>query len=124
MLNTMTEALRWKAFKNGSKMYIEKFVETTPQNHQYHLNTPVRSVIRKEGTDKVLLVFKDGSVDSFDHAVLAVHAHQALEILGEHSTSLEKDVLGVFRTSKNECVLHSDPTVCKQIPCCLPLSLN
>jgi hypothetical protein len=113
MLNTMTETLRWKAFKNGSKMYIEKFVETTPQNHHYHLNTPIQRVIRQQGTDKALLVFTDGSVESFDHVVLAVHAHQALEILGEQSTSLERKVLGAFRTSRNECVVHSDPTVRK-----------
>lgn len=92
-------------------MYIDKFVETTPQNHQYHLNTPVQRVLRNQGINEALLVFEDGSMESFDHVVLAVHAHQALEILGEQSTSLEREVLSVFRTSRNECVLHSDPTV-------------
>lgn len=111
MLDTMTETLCWRAFKHGSKTYVDKFVETTPENHHYHLNTPIKSIIRNQGDEKASLVFSDGSVESFDHVVLAVHAHQALDLLGEQSTSLEKDVLGAFRTSRNECVMHSDLTV-------------
>ncbi|CRG83868.1 hypothetical protein PISL3812_01224 [Talaromyces islandicus] len=116
MLDTMTETLSWRAFKNGSKTYVDKFVETTPENHHYHLNTPVQSIIRNKGDEQASLIFKDGSVEVFDHVVLAVHAHQALDLLGEQSTSLEKDVLGAFRTSRNECVMHSDLTFLPKNP--------
>lgn len=53
----------------------------------------------------------DGSVADFDHVVLAVHANEALTILGQGATTMERDILRHFHTSENICLLHSDMSV-------------
>lgn len=53
----------------------------------------------------------DGTTDVFDHVILAVHAYQALELLGGHASLEEREVLSAFTTSSNVCVLHSDSKV-------------
>ncbi|KAL9074296.1 MAG: hypothetical protein Q9157_004437 [Trypethelium eluteriae] len=49
----------------------------------------------------------------FTCTISAVHANQALTILGDSATKDEREILGEFQTSRNVCVLHSDET---QIP--------
>lgn len=110
LLNTITESLKWGTVKNGSKSYVDAFLRTLPTNHHCHLETKIRRV-RREPDNSVSLVFMDESIEIFDHVVFTVHANQALSLLGEEATALEKDILGSFRTSRNEIVLHLDPTV-------------
>lgn len=110
LLNTITESLKWTTVKNGSKSYVDAFLRTLPKNHHVHLGTKIRRVRRK--TDgSVSLVFMDGSVEKYDHVVLAVHANQALDLLKDDATAIEKQILGSFQTSRNEVALHLDPTV-------------
>ncbi|RAO66186.1 uncharacterized protein BHQ10_002198 [Talaromyces amestolkiae] len=110
LLNTITESLKWTTVKNGSKSYVDAFLRTLPKNHHVHLETKIRRV-RRETDGSVSLVFMDGSVENFDHVVLAVHANQALDLLGDDATVLEKQILGSFQTSRNDVALHLDPTV-------------
>ena len=64
---------------------------------------------QRDGTVDLEVI--DGSVDVFDHVVLAVHANEALRILGKGATTMEREILGHFHTSENVCVLHSDMSV-------------
>ncbi|KAI1133817.1 hypothetical protein F5Y05DRAFT_400951 [Hypoxylon sp. FL0543] len=43
--------------------------------------------------------------------VLAIHANQALTLLGDGATALERKTLSCFKTSRNVCYLHSDESV-------------
>ncbi len=43
--------------------------------------------------------------------ILATHADQALQILGDQATDDEKRILGGFHFSKNRAVLHADLSV-------------
>lgn len=110
MLNTITETLRWTTVKHGAKAYVDAFVQGLPKNHHVHVETKIRSV-RREKNHSVSLIFEDETVENFDHVVFAVHANQALSILGDEATDLESQTLGSFRTSGNEIALHLDPTV-------------
>lgn len=110
LLNTITESLKWSTVKNGSKSYVDAFLRTLPENHHVHLETKIRRV-RREDDHSVSLVFMDGSVENFDHVVFAVHANQALSLLGDEATDVETRILGSFKTSRNEIALHLDPTV-------------
>ena len=65
----------------------------------------------RQKNEKVNLKAEDGSVGVFDHVVLAVHANDALKILGEGATTMEQDILRHFDTSENICVVHSDMSV-------------
>ncbi|RYP08961.1 hypothetical protein DL764_001572 [Monosporascus ibericus] len=87
LLDTLTRRLEWRSFRNGSKTYVDAFRRSLPPQHRLHLN---------------------GSCRAFDYVVLAVHANQALNLIGNDATSLERELLSCFKTSKNVCYLHSD----------------
>ena len=67
----------------------------------------IRSCVR-QGDARVNLEVTDGSADVFD---LAVHAKEALRILGKGATTMEREIIRHFQTSENVCVLHSDMLV-------------
>lgn len=96
--------------KNGSKSYVDAFLARLPSRHQIHLNAAIKSCVRR-GNGQVRLVTFAGSTEDFDHVVLAVHANQALTILGEGASSTEREILRQFHTSSNVCVLHNDMSV-------------
>lgn len=98
--------------KGGAKNYVDAVIKGVPQ-HQIHLSTPVTSV-RNGDNGKILVSTKKGSMEyeyEYDHVIIATHGDQALSLLGENATPLEKDILRAFKTSKNTAVLHSDKTV-------------
>lgn len=67
--------------------------------------------VRRRDNGAVSLIYGEEVIQTFDHVVLAVHASQALDILGSGASLLEKDILGKFKTTRNVCVLHSDESV-------------
>jgi predicted NAD/FAD-binding protein len=90
---------RWRTVKGGSRNYVTALVR--PFADDIRLNTRVTSFARDD--DGVTI---DG--ERFDHAVLATHADQALAILGDGATRLERELLGAFPYAPNEAVLHHD----------------
>ncbi|KAI1357427.1 FAD/NAD(P)-binding domain-containing protein [Xylaria arbuscula] len=106
LLNTVTRSLNWRSFCNGSKTYVDAFQRQMPAHHKLHLKTPIRQVIRVG--DRVAIEFLDYSRRTYDHVVLAIHANQALTLLGEGATAMEHEILSAFQTRKNICYLHSD----------------
>ncbi|KAF2794310.1 FAD/NAD(P)-binding domain-containing protein [Melanomma pulvis-pyrius CBS 109.77] len=109
LLDTAFRTLHWRSFRNGSKTYVDAFQRQLPQNHTLHLSTSVQRVTRSEHGASIELA--DGTTSQYDHVVLAVHANQALWLLGHGATELEKQILGAFKTSRNECYLHSDTSL-------------
>jgi predicted NAD/FAD-binding protein len=90
---------RWSVVRGGSRRYVERL--TAPFADAIRLGTPARSLRR--GEDGVSV---DG--ERFDHVVLAVHADQALRLLGDGATALERELLSAFPYAPNEAVLHHD----------------
>ncbi|RHZ49944.1 hypothetical protein Glove_508g4 [Diversispora epigaea] len=102
----------WFTVKGGSRKYVETI---TPHIKDIRLSTKVISIKRRpsdlsnsESPPIITIVDQNGRADEFDHVILAVHADQALKILGNDATNEEKLVLGGFRFSQNRAVLHSD----------------
>jgi predicted NAD/FAD-binding protein len=90
---------RWRTIAGGSRTYVEALLARL--DAQVRLGTPVRSVERTPAGVTV-----DG--ERFDEVVLAVHADQALAILGADATGLEREILGAFPYQANQAVLHTD----------------
>lgn len=100
LLDTVTKTLRWRSFRGGSKIYVDVFERSLPSQHQLHIGTPVQKMTRVEGG--AVLEFADEQPrKTYDHVVLAVHANQALGLLGDQASSLEIKVLGSFKNSEN-----------------------
>ncbi|MFF8574439.1 NAD(P)/FAD-dependent oxidoreductase [Streptomyces sp. NPDC015408] len=95
----------WRTVTGGSRTYVDRIAERLPD---VRTATPVRSVTRH--ADGVDVTAADGTTDTYDHLVVAVHPDQALELLAD-PTPEEKDVLGAFRYSRNATLLHTDTTL-------------
>ncbi|MBQ0964345.1 MULTISPECIES: NAD(P)/FAD-dependent oxidoreductase [Streptomyces] len=92
----------WRTVTGGSRSYVDRIAERLPD---VRTATPVRSVTRH--ADGVDVISADGTTDTYDHLVMAVHPDQALDLLAD-PTPDEKEVLGAFRYSRNATLLHTD----------------
>jgi predicted NAD/FAD-binding protein len=96
----------WRTVDGGSRVYVERLTQS--YKDRVRLATPVTAIARDNGSVKIR--DKSGAVESFDHVVIASHADQALAFLDD-ATADERRLLGAFRYSRNDAVLHSDPSL-------------
>ncbi|MFJ7280315.1 NAD(P)/FAD-dependent oxidoreductase [Kitasatospora sp. NPDC098663] len=101
-LLSITGSPRWRTVVGGSRTYVAKIAE---QLGTVHRGAPVRTVIRH--SDRVAVTTEDGHTSEVDAVVIATHADQTLNLLGD-ATPAEQQVLGAFRYSRNPTVLHRD----------------
>ncbi|WP_250152384.1 NAD(P)/FAD-dependent oxidoreductase [Ancylobacter radicis] len=94
----------WRTVRGGSREYVKRLHGAMRGETVTH--TPVAAIRR--GPLGVEVVDRAGERRRFDEVVLACHADQALHLL-EAPTPREREVLGAFRYSVNEAILHSHP---------------
>jgi predicted NAD/FAD-binding protein len=100
----VTGSPRWRTVTGGSATYVERLVERLPDVRK---QSPVTAVTRHgDGVD----VRVAGGVTTFDRAVVATHADQALDLLAD-ATPDEKRDLAAIRYSRNTTWLHRDSSV-------------
>jgi predicted NAD/FAD-binding protein len=93
---------RWRTVTGGSRVYVQKLRERL--RGRLHLDLPVLGIRRD--ADGVTL--RTGTGDRrFDQVVVATHADEALALLEDPSDD-ERRLLGPFRYTANETVLHTD----------------
>ncbi|MBK3578629.1 FAD-dependent oxidoreductase [Streptomyces sp. MBT65] len=104
----------WRTVSDGSGQYVERIAKHIGE---VRTGTPVRSVRRR--ADGVDITAEDGTTDgtteSYDAVVIAVHPDQALRLLAE-PTAREREVLGAFRYSRNTTLLHTDTRLLPRAP--------
>lgn len=93
---------QWRTVVGGSRAYVRKVLDATAG--RVSLGTPVRKVERK-GNGALLTT--TGGTQPFDAVVMAVHADDALGLLGDCDVH-ERRLLGAFRYVANRAVLHKD----------------
>ncbi|WP_298225153.1 NAD(P)/FAD-dependent oxidoreductase [Acidocella sp.] len=91
----------WRTVRGGSRAYVER------------LRAAFAGTVRHEAvmelhrlTNAVALRTAQGT-ENFDQAVLACHADEALALLAA-PTEAERTIMGAFRTTSNEVILHGD----------------
>ncbi|MGD1878060.1 MAG: NAD(P)/FAD-dependent oxidoreductase [Kiloniellaceae bacterium] len=94
----------WRTVTGGSREYVRRL--STSFANRARLQSPVVALRRTPAG--VVLRSPYGGEEAFDHVILATHADQALQILGDDATESERRVLGAFRYRENRAVLHSD----------------
>ncbi|CDX55561.1 conserved hypothetical protein [Mesorhizobium plurifarium] len=94
----------WRTVDGGSRKYVERLAKSLAS--RAFVGRGVRSITRSGVA--VWLTDMEGVVQRFDHVLIATHADQALRMLSDPSHD-EARLLGSFRYSRNEAVLHSDP---------------
>ncbi len=94
---------QWYYVRGGSHSYVNAFREGF--EGQIHTRRPIRGLKRSDTGVEVRLA--DGSRQRHDVAVVATHADEALALLEDPSAE-EKRLLGAWRYSENQVVLHTD----------------
>jgi len=97
---------QWRSIPGGSKRYVEPLI--APFRDRVRLSTPVRRVVR--GPDAVAIE-TEGGEERYDDVVIATHSDQALALLGEGATPLERELLSAIPYQHNETVLHTDTSL-------------
>jgi len=97
---------QWRTVTGGSRSYVQRL--TSAFAGRIRLNRGVTSIRRHP--HNVELTLDDGSVETFDHVIVAAHSDQALAMLADPSRD-ERALLGAIRYERNRAVLHSDPTL-------------
>lgn len=94
---------QWRTIVGGSRRYVEAAVKGLTA---VRIATPVRTVCRDEAGFEV----HDDSDERHrvSRVVIATHADEALRLLARPGRA-ERRVLGAFRYSRNEALLHTDP---------------
>jgi predicted NAD/FAD-binding protein len=101
---------QWYTVVGGSRTYVDAIATRLPQ---IRAGRAVDTVLRED--DGVTIVDGAGRRDRHDAVVIATHADQALRLLGD-ATPDEKELLGAFRYSRSEAVLHSDASLLPTAP--------
>lgn len=104
-LLTLKDRPLWRTVTGGSRQYVKRLIKTLPD---IRLSTRIVSIERS--TDGVHITDERGNRETFSDVVLATHADQALALLSDTSDE-EQNLLGSFRYTHNEAVLHTDPSL-------------
>jgi predicted NAD/FAD-binding protein len=99
----VTTQHQWLTVSGGSVNYVERIAPHI--SGEIYTNSDVVKVRRN--ADGVELIHEDGRISSYDKVVMALHAPDALELLGD-ATEKEHEILGCFPYKENDAVLHSD----------------
>lgn len=103
-LLSINDRPQWYTVQGGSREYVKRLL--ADGEFALHLHMPVHAVRRD--ADGVSVVTARGS-SHFDQVVMACHADQALRLLDDQASALERSLLGSFRFQPNRAVLHRDP---------------
>ncbi len=96
----------WRTVVGGSREYVKRL--RAPLGGSVFLNRPARRVMR--GAAGVVVEDAAGVQHRFTDVVIAAHADEALAMLSD-ADPIERSILGNFRYTTNEAVLHSDATL-------------
>jgi predicted NAD/FAD-binding protein len=94
----------WRTVDDGSRTYVTRL--TARYADRIHLGQGARRIVRT--AEGVSVEDVTGQIAKFDRIVIAAHADQAHAMLSDASPE-ENRILGAFRYSRNETVLHNDP---------------
>ncbi len=103
LMTGLDPAQRWRTVDGGSREYVRRAHERL--GPRVFLGRGAVAV--ETGAARPVVRFADGGEETFDQVVLAVHGPEARALLTRPDAQ-QAAVLGVFRTTENRAVLHSD----------------
>ena len=103
---------QWHYIKNGSKTYVNSLIEYIDTDNR--VNSEVKEVIKSNNGVKIIT---DDSNDRYDYVFFCNHPNEVTSI-GKNLSNHQIDVLKDIKYSKNEVVLHKDPSIMPRNPKC------
>ena len=102
---------QWRVIQGGSREYVRAALRQLPQ--PIRTNTPIKAILREPNGVRVVLANNSSSI--FEHVIVACHSDQALRLLGDQATPLERELLTAFPYQENSVVLHTDTSLLPRI---------
>jgi uncharacterized protein len=102
-MNTTINHPTWRVVKGGSATYVPKLLASP----RIQVRTGVRITSVRRTAEDVRVAIDGQPDESVGHVVFATHGDEVLPMLTD-ATPLEREVLGAFRTTPNQAVLHTD----------------
>lgn len=99
----------WRTVVGGSREYVKRL--RAPLGEKALIGRGARRIVR--GSAGVQVEDTAGMRHRFDDVVIATHADQALALLADADPA-ERSVLGNFRYTTNEAILHGDASLMPQ----------
>jgi uncharacterized protein len=96
----------WLTVQGGARTYVDKLIAQF--RDRIYLKRAAVAVRRAAG--RVRVTDQSGHTAHYDHVILACHADQALQMLGDADGN-EHAVLGQFKYQPNTALLHTDAGV-------------
>ncbi|KAM7263449.1 hypothetical protein ACFE04_001132 [Oxalis oulophora] len=108
----------WLTVKQGLRCFINKIKEELESTgcHIRARNEIEYILIDNHDHDGSSIICQDGSREMFDGCIFAVHAPEALRLLGKQVTSDEIRILGAFSYIRSKIYLHRDKNLMPQNP--------
>ncbi|KAK4266193.1 hypothetical protein QN277_027153 [Acacia crassicarpa] len=106
---------QWLTVKRRSQIYVRKVREEL-LNKGCHIVTNSEVISVSTSEKGCVMLCNDGSQDIYDGCVMAVHAPDALRILGDEATFDERRILGAFQYEYSDIFLHRDKNLMPKNP--------
>jgi len=100
---------QWRTVVGGSREYVKKL--TASYQDKIVTNSAVTKV--KSDVSGAYVEVRSGAVHCFDHVVMASHADQSIQMLGDADPA-ERKLLEAFNYQPNKAILHTDPSLMPQ----------
>ena len=107
---SLARSAGWRTVVGGSRAYVERIAK---QLTSVRAGVPVRAIRRVPGG--VDIHAGQGRAERFSRVVVATHPDQALRLL-DPPTRAEREVLGAFRYTSSQVLLHTDARLLPQAP--------
>ncbi|KAF8016552.1 hypothetical protein BT93_H1921 [Corymbia citriodora subsp. variegata] len=106
---------QWLTVRRRSHSYVNKVRdELESRGCEIRTSCEVRSISTSD--EGCVVLTGDGSEEVYDKCIVAVHAPDALRLLGDQATYDETRVLGAFQYAYSEIYLHHDKTFMPKNP--------
>ena len=105
---SLARSAGWRTVVGGSRAYVEPIAK---QLTSVRTGVPVRAIRRVPGG--VDIHAGEGRAERFPRVVVATHPDQALRLL-DPPTRAEREVLGAFRYTSSQVLLHTDARLLPQ----------
>ncbi|KAL0433242.1 UNVERIFIED_CONTAM: Sphingolipid C9-methyltransferase 1 [Sesamum latifolium] len=106
---------QWLTVKWRSQDYVNR-VRDVLESRGCHIRTNSEVCSVSTNDDGCTISCKDGLEDTYDGCIIAAHAPDALNMLGQQATFDELRILGAFQYAYSDIFLHRDKTLMPQNP--------
>ncbi|XP_062074042.1 uncharacterized protein LOC133778192 isoform X2 [Humulus lupulus] len=106
---------QWLTVKGRSHCYVKK-VRAELESRGCHIRTCSEVQMISTIDEGCVVHNEDGSKEVYNKCILAVHAPDAVRLLGDQATPVEQRVLGAFQYVYSDIYLHRDKTLMPKNP--------